>query len=150
MTKLAPLRLVQTHFNRKRFVFGETFSFLDSGLMYQVYNNELKKILEQTTYNILTDAPELVMKFVIYPEKMTWQAAFDVVGVPHIGIQYKDFNQLKVLKCLTHFLPWQTSLDEIHQKSLSIFKALVSKEGQLKPFYQIVIYGNNLELHFFN
>lgn len=150
MIKQEPLKLIQANFSRKRFVVGQLFSLDDSVSMYQIYNNGHKELLEKTTFNLVSDTPELGMKFFVYPNNRQWQAAYEVVGVPQTDSQYIDFNQLKVLKYQTHLKPWQISFHEIHQKGLSILRNLAHQKGQNEAFYQIVICGNNLELHFFS
>ncbi len=149
MEKQEPLRLIQAQFTRKRFVLGERFSFNEVELMFQTYNNDLKIILDKTTFNVVSDSSDLVMSFFVYPQSTTWQTAFDVVGVPQPDSHFKDFNQLKVLKYQSNLKPWLSTFDEIHQIALKILKSLAPKSDLSEPFYQIVISGNNLELHFF-
>ena len=148
--KEGPLKLIQANFSRKRFVVGPLFSLNESASMYQVYNEGHKDLLEKTTFNLVSETPELGMKFFVYPNNKQWQAAYEVVGVPQTDSKYIDFNQLKVLKYQTYLRPWQTSFHDIHQKGLSILRTLALKRGQNEAFYQIVISGNNLELHFFS
>ncbi len=149
MNRPGPLKLKQSHFTRKRFVVGELFSFEEASSMYQTYHQDYRELLEQTTFNVVSDTPTQAMKYFIYPDKKLWQTAFDVVGVPQTKLKYKDFDQLKVMKYQMNEQPWLVHFDEIHQKSLPILKSLAPKLGELGLFYQIVIYGNNLELHFF-